>query len=102
MRRIEKPDGLWEEELGVRLAVFSQIMKAGASLMGDEATGRRGLLEMVADLHAALDENLLGLSGVTAAEPDAREPESEFFGNENEFMVRKVVDYTYTRDRRRP
>lgn len=86
----------------VRLAACVEILKDEASLIGDAATGDKGALEIVDDLHAALDEELLGLTGCISARFDPQEPESEIYSTDQSMIVKKRVNYHYTYEEARP
>ena len=98
--RTELPGGMWEVTLTVHLAVYVQLAKDEASIMGDTATGKKGVLDIVDDIHASLDENLLGISGMIEAFSSS-EAESEMFGDENEGLQRKIVTYQYVKEEER-
>jgi hypothetical protein len=76
-----KASGMWQVALTVRIAVFALVPKPEASVMGDAATGLKGVLELAAAVHTLLDQNLLGISGMQSAFSPA-EGESEPVGDE--------------------
>lgn len=65
-------------------------------------TGAQGLLDIEADIDAALDEHLLGIEGVIAALPDAVRDESRPITDGKRDMQRKLIPYTYTQRKPRP
>ena len=99
--RSELSGGMWEAKLKVRLVVYVQLAKPEATIIGDTATSKKGVLEIVDDIHASLDENLLGITGIIAAFSPS-ESESEMFGDENENLQRKITDYEYEKEETRP
>ena len=99
--RTEKVCGLWEVNLTVQVAVFARILQPEASIMGDTATEQKGVLELAADVHAALDQNLLSISGMLDAFSPS-ESESETVGDESEMFQRKVITYQYLKEEARP
>lgn len=98
----ELAGGMMRWTMQIKLVVYVLILKKGASLMGDAGTGKKGVLEMAADVHAILDENLLGISGMTKAATVKNEPESEYFGDEKDGVQRKVLTYEYEKEGPRP
>jgi len=101
LTRTELAGGMWEVVLTVKLVVYVQLLKEEASIMGDSAAGRKGVLEIAEDIHAALDENLLGINGmIEAFSPN--EGESELFGDDSELLQRKVITYQYVKQEDRP
>lgn len=97
----EKVGGLLERELAVQVAVFAQIYKPEASVMGDAASGLKGVLELAGDVHGVLDENLLGIAGMLDAFSPS-ESASEPVGDESEMFQRKVIEYRYLKEEERP
>ena len=95
--RSELAGGMLNLALTVQVAVFAQILKPEASVMGDAAAGLKGVLELAGDVHGVLDENLLGIAGMLGAF-SASESASESVGNESEMFQRKVITYTYTQE----
>jgi hypothetical protein len=95
VERSELAGGMIERSLSVQVAVFAAILKPEASVMGDAATGGRGVLEIADDVHEVLDENLLGIAGALSAFAASESP-SETVGDESEMFQRKIITYTYT------
>jgi len=100
--RIEMIGGMIEYLMTVKIVALVQLTKPEAAIMGDSATGRKGILDMEKDIHASLDENLLSITGMTAAVAAANQSESEMFGDEVEVMQRKVIAYEYVKETERP
>lgn len=99
--RTEKLGGLWEVSLAVRIAVFAQVLKPEASLMGDTSTSTKGMLDMADDVHTVLDENFLSIVGMLDAFSPS-EGESELVGDESEMFQRKIITYQYLKEEDRP
>jgi len=95
--RTELPGGMWEVTLVTKLIVYVQLAKEEASVMGDSAAGKKGVLDIVDDIHISLDENLLGITGMIEAFSPS-ENESEMFGDEKEALQRKIVTYQYVKE----
>ena len=68
----------------------------------DASAGEKGILDMEADIHESLDENLLAITGMISAVALPNQPESELFGDETEVVVRKVISYRYEKETARP
>ena len=100
--RKELAAGMMEYTLNVTIIVFVQLHKSEAAIMGDAATGKNGVLEIADDIHASLDENLLGITGMQEAVSDPVEAGSELFGNEEEGLQRKVIKFQYVKEEERP
>lgn len=83
----------------VDIAVYSSLMRDEASILG--YLDDRGLIQIVDAVHEALDENLLGISGVAKARCES-ESGCEMFGEPGEFLVRKIIQYSWTAIRKRP
>jgi hypothetical protein len=98
--RSELAGGMIELSLAVQVAVFAQVYKPEASVMGDAATGAKGVLELAGDVHGVLDENLLGVAGMLSAF-SAAESASETVGDETEMFQRKIITYVYTKQEAR-
>jgi hypothetical protein len=83
--------------LNVRLIIWVQLMKGQATILGNAATGDKGVLEIEEDIHTALDGNLLSISGMqdAFAVPDTG---SELAGDEQDALQRKVVEYEYIKE----
>jgi hypothetical protein len=99
--RRELISGMLEITLQVQIGVFVQVFKDEASLMGDAASHQKGLLEIVPDLHAILDENMLGIFGMQAAFSPS-ESGSEPVGNDTDLFQRKIITYEYVKEETRP
>ena len=98
----ELAGGMIELKMVVKVIVYVQLSKPEAAMMGDAATGQKGVLDMEADVHTSLDENLFGITGMQAAVRTPVSPESELFGDENEAVQRKALTYEYTKEIARP
>jgi hypothetical protein len=98
--RSELAGGMIEIGLAVQIAVFAQVFKPEASVMGDASTGSKGVLELAGDVHGVLDENLLGIAGMLSAF-SATESASETVGDETGMFQRKIITYVYTKQEER-
>lgn len=94
VRRIELAGGMLEVRRQVQVVVFASLAKPEASVMGDAASGALGVLELVAAVHASLDENLLDIGGMVSAFAPAESP-SEAMDGEYGPLQRKIVTYEY-------
>lgn len=90
------------EKLTVHVILYQEILKREASIMGDgdpeEEGYKPGVLDMAADVHDALNENFLGLSGIDRAFC-SEEGASEMLisPDGNKFIQRKRLTYVYER-----
>ena len=100
--RRELAGGMMEYILNVAISVFVQLHKSEAAVIGDAASGKKGVLEIADDIHASLDENLLDITGMQEAVSDPTEAGSELFGNEEEGLQRKVIKFQYVKEEERP
>lgn len=80
-----------DQQLAVRISVYSQIMNPEESIMGTE-----GVLQVEQDIVDSLQENNLSLAGVSDAFPASQEA-SETFGDEEEMIQKKTVVFRYKR-----
>jgi len=99
--RKELAGGMMEVTLDVTIAIFVHLAKDEASIMGDTATGKKGVLEIGEDVHTSLDESLLGITGMQEAFSPS-ESGSELFGDEKETLQRKLITYQYVMEEERP
>lgn len=95
--RNELPGGMWGVTLTVKLVVYVQLAKEEASIMGDTASSKKGVLDIVDDIHTTLDENLLDITDMQEAFSSA-ESESEMFGDDEDAVQRKIVTYQYVKE----
>ena len=95
--RTELTGGMWEVTLNVTLAVFVQLAKDEAGIMGDTSTGKKGVLDITDDIHASLDENTLSITGMSHAFSPS-ELGSEYFGDEKSAVQRKISRYQYIKE----
>lgn len=96
--REELSGSMWRVTMRVKIASYVQLQKEEASIVGDEASGIKGVLEIPDDINAALDENLLGIDGMIEAYCSPVEEESETFGDEKEGLQRKIISVEYVKE----
>lgn len=94
IQRKELFGGAIEENLTVRLSVYTNLRKDEAAIMGDASTNQKGILDLVDDVHSELHQNLLGVSGIISAMCTSEE-ESEMFGDDTAAAFRKIITYQY-------
>ncbi len=99
--RKELASGMLEVTLNVTIVIMVQLAKDEASIMGDTATSKKGVLEISDDIQEALDENLLDIDGMQEAYSPSEEG-SVLFGDEKEALQRKLITYQYIREGLRP
>jgi hypothetical protein len=73
------------------------MRKDEAAIMGDSVANQDGVLDIVADVHSALHQNLLSLPGMISAFC-SNEQESEMFGDDVASVVRKIIVYQYEKE----
>lgn len=100
--RVELAGGMWEVTLTVELIIFVQLHKEEAGVVGDSASGRKGVLEIAADIHAALDENLLGITGMISAFSPSESESRLFVDEDGGGLQQKIITYQYVKEEDRP
>lgn len=102
IRRVELAGSMMGYIMSVKIAIFVQLLKPEAAIIGDAATSKKGVLEITDDVHESLDENLLSISGMQSAVAAPNEPESDYFGDEKDGISRKILTYEYEKEEMRP
>lgn len=92
--------GMMEYHHHITLCLWTPVFDEEAAILGTGSA--KGLLDIEADIDAALDEHLLGIEGVIAALPDAARDESRPVTDGKRDMQRKLIPYTYTQRKPRP
>ena len=100
--RKELACSMLEITLNVTIIIMVQLAKDEANIIGDAAASKKGVLEIADNVHASLDENLLGITGMHEAVSAPTEPGSELFGDEKEALQRKLITYQYVMEEERP
>ena len=101
--RKELAGGMMEYAMTVKIILYVQFAKPEAAIMGDASTGQVGILDMEADVHSSLDENLLDITGMQSAVAASNQPESELVGEEGQSLAqRKIITYEYVKEEARP
>ena len=98
---VELAGGMMRWIMKVHLVVYVRLAKDEASVMGDVAASRKGVLDIADDLHENLDENLLSISGMESAYCPA-ETESELVTIDGDAFQRKILTYQYEKEGSRP
>ena len=99
--RREELFGMWELTMAISIVVYVQLLKDEASIIGDAAADQKGVLDIIDDINASLDENLLDIDGMQAAYSPS-EGASEMFGNEEAGLQSKVINFEYIKEEERP
>ena len=86
-----------ESDRAVSIIAYVNLAKPEAAVMGDTATGKKGVLDIINDIHDSLHANKLSLTGMSHAFCPG-ETGSELFGDENEYIQKKAVRYEYTQE----
>ena len=81
------------DELLVDIIAYEQLSKTEASIMGDAATGKKGVLDIIADVKTSLTSNML--NGIVDVAVPVSEGGSEFIGDENEAIQKKRLTMRY-------
>jgi hypothetical protein len=99
--RTENMDSCMEYAMDVILIPWAAIVKPEASIIGNESTGVKGILDISDDIHASLDENLLDIDGMIEAFSPS-ETGSEMLNMENRVLQKKQITYRYVKQGDRP
>ena len=100
IRRRELAGGMMAETLDASIIIVQgSVRTIEAAVIGDAST--KGVLEIAAVIHEALDENLLGLAGMISAVCLA-ESASQTYLSETDSIQVKILTYTYEREAERP
>ena len=84
-----------QAELTVMAIAYAQLHKPEAAIMGDESTGKKGVLDIIADIVTALKNNLL--SGQANEIWLVSEAASELLADETLAIQMKTVTLRYVR-----
>jgi len=84
-----------QSELAVIVIAYAQLRKPEAAVMGDDSTGQKGVLEIVADSKATLKNNLL--SGQADEVWLVSETASELLADESTAIQMKSITLRYVR-----
>jgi len=82
-------------ELAVKIVAYVQLQKPEAAIMGDTATGKKGVLDIIADVKDSLRDNTL--SGQADEVWLISETESELLANEETAIQMKTLTVRYVR-----
>jgi len=84
-----------DQELQVKIITYQELRKPEASIMGDTATSKKGVLDIIDGVITALKNNLL--SGIVDSAFPIAESESELLADEETAIVMKSVTMQYFR-----
>lgn len=84
------------DTLLVKLIAYVQLAKPEAAIMGDEMTGLKGVLDVVADIRTLLKNNRLG-SLVDSAWPESETESAILMGDETQAIQMKSLTMRYER-----
>jgi len=84
-----------QTELSVIIIAYTELRKPEASIMGDESTGQKGVLDIIADVKTALRDELL--SGQADEVWLVSETASELLADENLAIQMKTITLRYVR-----
>ena len=84
-----------EQTLTVTVIAYVEIIKPEVSIMGDAASGKKGVLEIIDDVRSSLDENTL--SGQASNAEVVSESASELLGDEETMIQKKSISFKYER-----
>lgn len=76
------------------------LQKPEASIMGD-GERKKGVLDVADDIHAALNDNFLGIDDIQEAFSPSERP-SEPMGSDNKLLQKKEILYRYIKQGDRP
>lgn len=89
--------GSKELTMWVRLAIFVDLKKDEAVIIGDEATGSRGVIGINKDCIAALDGELLAIAGMEDAEIVEDLESRLWIVQKGDEIQQKILGLKYTR-----
>ena len=82
-------------DLAVKIIAYVQLQKPEAAIMGDAATGKKGVLDILADVKTSLRDNKL--SGQADDIWLVSETESELLADEETAIQMKILTVRYVR-----
>ena len=82
-------------DLAVKIIAYVQLQKPEAAIMGDTATGKKGVLDILADVKTSLRDNKL--SGQADDIWLVSETESELLADEETAIQMKILTVRYVR-----
>lgn len=85
----------------VKLVAWVNLAKPEASVLGDGSTTQVGVIELAEAIHKALDDNLLGIAGITSAF-SSTEAGSKLMDGDRKLLVSKIITYNYDHEGDRP
>ncbi|MBU2551934.1 MAG: hypothetical protein KKB20_26225 [Proteobacteria bacterium] len=101
IERTELTGGMWQETMTVILTVYVSFTGDGrVPVVGDVSV--KGVLEIAEDVHEALDENLLSLTGMTSAFSPSEKGAEVVWDGRGGGMEKKEITYQYVREVDRP
>jgi len=83
------------DELYVKAIVYVQLQKPEAAIMGDTATGKKGVLDIIADIKASLNDEKF--SDTYEAAIPVSESESELLADEETAIQMKSIMIRYSK-----
>ena len=84
-----------QSKLYIKIIAYVQLLKPEVSVMGDSATGKKGVLDIIADCIISLKFNKL--SGIVNRAVPESETESELLADEETAIQMKSVTMLYER-----
>ena len=94
--RKDQTCGVVEKTMQVQVAVFIQLQKPEAAVMGDASTSSLGVLAAIDAIEAVLTGNLLAISGMIDARPVAESASELFVNDAGAGWQTKNITYNYT------
>jgi len=77
------------------VAVYVQLDKKEASIIGDDSASKKGVLEIAGDVEGVLRGNLLSVSGMQAAMLNGSTESETFLNADGTKILRKKINITY-------
>lgn len=100
--REELAGNMLELTLYVSLAVYVQLFKEEAGIVGDTSTNQKGVLELTGVAVAALDANLLSITGMQSAFAESESGSGLFSPDGQVMLSRKIINLKYVKEVQRP
>lgn len=95
INRIELIGSMLELTMSVTIGVHVAMAKNEANIIG--SGDKKGVLDIVSEIHSILDENLLDVEGMQSAFSGS-EFESIMFGHELDFIQQKKIEYKFVKE----
>ena len=101
IQRIVETAETWEPHYAVYVIVYQLMSPGETAIVGGTNPTIHGVLDIAKDIHASLNDNKLGITGMELAYP-GDERQSETIDNEELCLQKKKLSYIYQKEEERP